>query len=102
MDIWNGTGTWEGWKITTGHSKTNNGQPVLIDPDGVAYGPDDIVSFDNVMTGPEAATKWNIGKSTVRNNAALGKFLPSEARQSEKGWVITSKGMRRVFGEPRV
>ena len=100
-DIWQGAGIWTGWKITTDNPASSNGQPVLVDPDGIVYGPDDIISFAHVMTAPEAAIKWNIPKSTVRNNAAAGKFLPTEARQGEKTWIITRKGMLRVFGNKK-
>lgn len=97
MDIWVGTGVWAGWKITTDHIASKDGHPVLVDPDGEAYNPDEIVSFNDVMTASEAALKWDIGKSSVRNNALAGKFLMSEARLSEKNWLVTRKGMNRVF-----
>jgi hypothetical protein len=41
-DIWIGTGIWAGWRLTTDHSSSSYGQPVLVDPDGNAYGPGDI------------------------------------------------------------
>jgi len=43
MDIWIGTGIWAGWRLTTDHSASSYGQPVLVDPDGNAYGPGDIL-----------------------------------------------------------
>lgn len=42
MDKWTGEGIWAGWRITTDHAASSYGQPVLIDPDGNAYGPGDI------------------------------------------------------------
>jgi len=39
---WIGTGIWKGWRLTTDHSSSSYGQPVLVDPDGNAYGPGDI------------------------------------------------------------
>lgn len=42
MDIWTGSGTWDGWRLTTDHAASSYGQPVLVDPDGQAYGPGDI------------------------------------------------------------
>ncbi len=41
-DIWTGNGVWQGWRLTTDHPTSSYGQPVLVDPDGVAYGPGDI------------------------------------------------------------
>jgi len=41
-DIWTGEGIWEGWRLTTDHPASSYGQPVLVDPDGIAYSPGDI------------------------------------------------------------
>ena len=54
--------------------------------------------LDQVFTGPEAATKWGLAESTVRNAAAAGKFESYEARRTGKNWLITREGMQRVFG----
>lgn len=97
MTIWIGTGSWEGWKLTTCPTNSDD-QPVLVDPDGTVYGPNDILSFSQVMSGPEAAETWGVAESTVRNYANSGRFLPSEARHSGKVWLITRQGMRRAFG----
>lgn len=43
-DIWQGTGIWQGWRLTKDHAASSHNQPVLVDPDGKAYGPGDIVS----------------------------------------------------------
>lgn len=48
MDIWTGTGIWSGWRLTTNHSASSYNQPVLVDPDGKAYAPDDILAPDLV------------------------------------------------------
>jgi hypothetical protein len=42
MGIWKGNGVWDGWCLTTDHPASSHGQPVLVDPDGIAYGPADI------------------------------------------------------------
>lgn len=47
-DIWTGTGVWGGWRLTTDHSASSYGQPVLVDPDGKAYGPGDILASELV------------------------------------------------------
>lgn len=41
-DLWKGEGIWTGWRLTTDHPSSSYGQPVLVDPDGIAYGPADI------------------------------------------------------------
>lgn len=41
-DIWTGTGIWAGWRLTTDHAASSYGQPVLVSPDGRAFGPGDI------------------------------------------------------------
>jgi hypothetical protein len=41
-DLWVGTGAWQGWRLTTAHSASSYGQPVLVRPDGAALGPRDI------------------------------------------------------------
>lgn len=41
-DMWTGNGIWRGWRLTTDHSASSYGQPVLVDPEGTAYGPGDI------------------------------------------------------------
>ncbi|MFW5434375.1 DUF3653 domain-containing protein [Paenibacillus apiarius] len=41
-DIWAGTGIWQGWRLTTDHAASSRNQPVLVSPDGRAFGPGDI------------------------------------------------------------
>ncbi len=41
-DQWRGTGPWAGWRITTAHSASSYGVPVLVRPDGQAMGPSDL------------------------------------------------------------
>lgn len=41
-DIWRGQGVWRGWRLTTAHPASSYRQPVLVDPEGTAYGPADI------------------------------------------------------------
>lgn len=99
-NIWKGAGTWEGWKLTTDHASNSFSQPVLVSPDGTAYGPGDIVSLADVMAGPIAADEWGVGGSTVRNYAAQGKFLPGEIKRLNRDWIVTRQGMKRLFGKP--
>ncbi|MDC0764879.1 AsnC family protein [Brevibacillus sp. AG] len=41
-DMWQGTGIWAGWRLTTDHSASSYNQLVLVSPDGRAFGPGDI------------------------------------------------------------
>ncbi len=41
-DLWTGNGVWTGWRMTTAHAASSYGQPVLVDPDGTAFGAGDI------------------------------------------------------------
>jgi len=41
-DLWVGSGIWSGWRVTTSHSTSSYGQPVLVRPNGQALGPGDI------------------------------------------------------------
>lgn len=41
--LWVGQGIWEGWTITTNHTDSSHGQPVLVDPEGGAYAPGDLL-----------------------------------------------------------
>ena len=41
-DEWVGSGIWKGWRITTEHSSSSCGQPVLVGPDGCGRGPGDV------------------------------------------------------------
>ena len=59
--------------------------------------------FD-VMTASEAAERWNKANITVRQACSGYKKSPSrfrddEIRRSGSTWLITIKGMRRVFGD---
>lgn len=53
-DIWTGAGPWQGWRLTTDHAASSYGQPVLVDPQGCAYGPGDIISRHLVGTSEAA------------------------------------------------
>lgn len=50
LNLWTGHGIWQGWSIRKHYEKCKFGESVLVDPDGNAYYPDDIISRkdDNV------------------------------------------------------
>lgn len=96
-DLWIGADAWAGWKVTTDHASSSYGQPVLVSPDGIAYDPGDITSLDEVYSGPNAAAKWGVNESTLRNYAMQGEFYPSEIKHLNRDWIITRQGMQRLF-----
>ena len=59
--------------------------------------------LERVMTASEAAELWNLSPITVRQactgySKAPARFTPQEARKSGKTWLVSVKGMTRVFG----
>lgn len=70
-DIWRGEGTWEGWRLTTDHPASSYGRPVLVDPDGIAYGPGDIrkriykADFARMIGATPAAVAGRISRGTL-------------------------------------
>ena len=57
------------------------------------------ILFSDVLSCPEAAKAWGISETKVKRYCGEGKFLPNEARQTGKYWIITRQGMERVFGQ---
>jgi len=57
------------------------------------------ILFSDVLSCPEAARAWEISETKVKRYCQDGKFLPDEARQTGKYWIITRQGMERVFGQ---
>ena len=59
--------------------------------------------LEEVMTAAEAAEKWGKAPITVQQACsgyakAKPKFLPTEARKAGRIWLVTRKGMERVYG----
>lgn len=73
MDIWTGTGVWSGWKLTTDHATSSYGQPVLVAPDGRAFGPGDILATDYVGQ-KEIAEMLGWSKQQVSNYFKDGRL----------------------------
>lgn len=51
-----------------------------------------------VFTAAEAAERWYLSVSTVRNACLAGRFLINEARKSGKTWLVTRAAMERLYG----
>lgn len=52
----------------------------------------------DVMTVSEATEIWNLGITTIRKLIERGRFLEDEHRKSKGTWLVTRKGMERLFG----
>ena len=85
-DIWTGAGVWAGWKLTTNHSASSYGQPVLVDPDGNAYGPGDIAAPLVGLKEAAAILGWDPRK--VATYRSRGVF-PAPAAELASGPVWT-------------
>lgn len=60
--------------------------------------------IDKVMTPIEAAERWNMSRYTIAQacsgyKKAPPRFKEGEFRKSGNAWLITYKGMVRLFGE---
>lgn len=61
--------------------------------------------LNKVMTNKEAAERWQIHPDTITKACAGQKNYPprlkkSECNKSGGTWLVTYKGMVRIFGEP--
>ena len=61
-------------------------------------GIESVTPLMNVYTSREAARLWGLSENTVTQWCNRRKFLPSEARRSEKVWIVTHAGMVRLTG----
>lgn len=65
------------------------------------------MEFEDVMTSAEAAERWGISPVTVKQ-ACSGqrntppRFTSDECRKSKGTWLVTKKGMERVYGMAKV
>lgn len=85
-DIWNGSGIWSGWKLTTDHPSSSYGQPVLVDPQGNPYGPGDITPVDYVGQ-KEIAELLGWSKQQVSNYYNSGRLpIPDQIVSGRPLW----------------
>ena len=71
---WTGTGIWEGWRITTDHAASSHGQPVLVSPTGLAYGPGDIQP--SLYTQSDLAKALGITRGAIADRLRRGTLPP--------------------------
>jgi hypothetical protein len=66
---------------------------------------DEIITINSVVTAAEAEKLWGLRPSTVKKACLAGRFTAEECRKSGdsgigKGtWIVTVKGMIRVYGD---
>lgn len=80
-DQWTGQGVWAGWRITTDHAASSYGQPVLVDPDGNAYGPADIRKR---VYQADLADKIGVTRGAIQDRIRRGT-LPDFDGRDDKG-----------------
>lgn len=64
----------------------------------IEFDDEHITPLSQVYTSREAAALWGLSVNTVTQWCNRGRFLPSEARKSEKVWLVTHAGMVRLTG----
>lgn len=82
-------------KVTIDIYPDDSGE-IIAEIEGIE--PAQVSPLHSVYTSREAAAMWGLSINTVTQWANRGKFLPSEARKSEKVWVVTHAGMVRLTG----
>lgn len=61
------------------------------------------MTIDDVMTTTEAAERWGVAIVTIKKACVGQKGLPprfkeGEFRKSGHAWLVTRKGMERLYG----
>lgn len=92
MNEWTGTGVWSGWRLTTDHAASSYNQPVLVDPDGNAFGPGDINSVHQVVTVSEAASILGVTPRHVQRMCKSGILT---SRYADGIWLILRSSLPR-------
>lgn len=73
MDEWTGKGIWAGWRITTDHAASSYGQPVLVSPDGRAFGPGDIAGC---YSQADLARALGVTRAAIADRIRRGTLPP--------------------------
>ena len=53
---------------------------------------------EDLITFSEASQLYGIAESTLRSAASSGRFKDDEIRKSGKVWLVTKKGIERLYG----
>lgn len=61
------------------------------------------MKLEDVMTTQEAGKKWNVPADSIKQCCLKRyknkQFTDDECRKSGKSWLVTKKGMERLYGE---
>lgn len=62
------------------------------------------MKFEDVMTAAEAAERWGLSSTTVKQACSGQKntpprFTEDECRKSKGTWLVTRAGMERLYGK---
>lgn len=56
------------------------------------------MAINNIFTTAEAAKLWGLDPSTVKRACQQKRFTSEECRKSEGTWLVTERGMIRLYG----
>ncbi|WP_188066581.1 helix-turn-helix domain-containing protein [Brevibacillus brevis] len=83
-DIWQGTGIWAGWRLTTDHAASSYNQPVLVSPDGRAFGPGDIAG---TYSQADLAKALGVSRPAIAGRIERGNLPPFDGYgKNERGY----------------
>lgn len=60
-----------------------------------------LVDADEWISASEAAQKWGLDDSTIRQAIRRGQFEKGEYRKSGSVWLVRESAMKRLYGEPK-
>lgn len=72
------TGIWSGWRWTTDHAASSYGQPVLVSPDGRAFGPGDIAGR---YSQNDLAKAQGVSRAAITNKIKRGSLPPFDGEE---------------------
>ena len=88
MNMWEGSGAWSGWRMTTDHP-ASDGSPVLVSPTGQAYTPSDIEKPPRtLLRAIEVAAYLGITRQAVsqlEQRASKATYRGKFPRPAERG-----------------
>lgn len=86
-------GVWAGWRMTTDHPRSSYGHPVLVSPDGQAFGPGDIAGAQRLYQADLArllgvtrgAINGRINRSNQAAESGRERSFPAEDGVDDQG-----------------
>ena len=60
-----------------------------------------LVDADEWISASEAAQKWGLDDSTIRQAIRRGQLEKGEYRKSGSVWLVRESAMKRLYGEPK-